>query len=270
MKKLLQVTAGSLGLALLAACGDSVPDATDAQLLQLVGNQSTFMGSTTPLAISKGTVECVRVISGIDEAIYKDMPAEILGTFKTQCRKELSERVADSAKNPLGFKLESFENKELAERITKLKTTTDESNRIAAEQKRAREKAERLAKKQAELDAERKQYQAFVDSIDDRVKNIAPRCDLWKESQQAAKAREKYSQWAYRSAPEVCQKQALTQIRDTAKRNMENLANQKVHADAFGMGFSKPYYGVASASWFEQQEARLDKEIAQMKDVISK
>lgn len=270
MKRLLHVAAGSLGLALLAACGDGVPEATDDQLLQLVGNQSSFMGSTAPLAISKRTVECVRALSGVDDDIYKDMPAEMLGTFKTHCRKDLSTRVADNTKNPLGFKLESFENKALAERITKLKATTDESNRIAAEKERERIKAENLAKKQAELDAEREQYQAFVDSIDGRVQKAGPRCEAWLESQRAVKAREKYSQWAYRRAPEICQKQALVQVREAAKRNQDHLARQKINSDAFGMGFSKPYYGTASATWFEQQEARLDKEIAQMKDILSK
>src|SRR5690606_15118147 len=116
LSKSWQLAAGTVLLTLLTACGNSVPEATDEQLLSLVGNKQTFMGSTVPLSISKRTVECVRVLSGVDEAIYKDMPSEMLGTFKTQCRQDFSERVANKDKNPLGFTIEAFENKELAER----------------------------------------------------------------------------------------------------------------------------------------------------------
>jgi hypothetical protein len=261
--------AGTLVLALLSACGDNIPEATDQQLLSLVGNKQTFMGSAAPLSISKRTVECVRLLSGVDEAIYKDMPSEMLGTFKTHCRQDFSQRIADKDKNPLGFKLEAFEDKELAERITKLKTTTDESNRIAAEKERERIQSERVAKMKAELENERKQYQDFVDSIDVRVKEAAPRCQEWVKFQSAAKAKEKYSTWAYRRAPEICLKDGLAMVHQAVKKNQDYLAKQEIRPDSFGMGFSKPYYGIATAEWFDNQTARLEKEIAQMKAIVS-
>ncbi len=269
IKTHLRIVTCTLGLILLAACGDGVPEATDAQLLQLIGSKRDFMGASEPLSISKRTVECVRALSGVDDIVYKDMPAEMLGSFKTHCRKALSERIADSSKNPLGFKLESFENKELAERITALKASTDASNRIIAEKERARVKAETLAKMQAGLDAERKRYQAFIDSLDNRMAKAASRCEAWAASKSLAKAKDKYSQWSYRRAPDICQEQTLVQIRPLAKKNQEYLAKQKVNPDGFGMGFSKPYYGMASAAWFDEQEARLEKEVAQMKEVVS-
>lgn len=261
--------AGTVLLALLSACGDGVPEATDEQLLSLVGNKQTFTGSTAPLSISKRTVECVRVLSGVDEAIYKDMPSEMLGSFKTHCRQDFSERVANKDKNPLGFTLEAFENKELAERITKLKTTSDESNRIAAEKERERIQTERVAKMKAALDGERKQFQEFVNSIDSRVKKAAPGCEEWSKLQSAAKAKEKYSTWSYRKAPEICSEEGLTTLRQTVKKNQDYLAKQEIRSDSFGIGFSKPYYGIATAEWFDNQFARLEKEIAQMKDVVS-
>ncbi len=268
--KLSHLAISTLALVMLAACGDGVPKATDEQLLKLVGDQETFWGKTKPLSISKRTVECVRALSGVDDAIYKDMPAELLGTYKTECRKKLTERVADKEKNPLGFTLKSFDSQELAKRITELKTSTDESNRIAEEKEEERINAEKSAKMQAELDAERRQYQAFVDSIDERVKKVAPRCQAWHESQRAVKAKEKYSHWVYSTPPQICNEKNILEIRQNAKKNLEHLANEKIKPDSlFGKGFSTPYYGNASATWFDEQSTELEEEIEQMKAVVS-
>ncbi len=108
-------------LPLLAACGEKVPEATDEQLLQLLGSSSSFFGSGAPLSISKRTVECAELLSGLADEIVKDMPEVVLGQIKTECRKGFDEVVKDPAKNPMGFKLAHFENKELAERIAALK-----------------------------------------------------------------------------------------------------------------------------------------------------
>ncbi|PRD43542.1 hypothetical protein C5748_09730 [Phyllobacterium phragmitis] len=252
----------------LVACSDSVPEATDQQLLEIIGSSSSFLGSDSPLSIPRSAVECVRVLSGLDADIYKDMPAEMLGAFKTGCRQEFAERLKDESRNPLGFTLESFENKDLAERITKLKETSDEANRVAAEEKREREKAESLAQAEAELEAARAEYRSFVASIDDRVSTAAPLCDEWLLNQASAKEKARNSVWAYRSAPEICKEATITQIRALAGKHLETLVNQTIKANSL-FGFNKPYYGNASGEWFDQQMERLNADIAGMKAEIA-
>lgn len=138
-------------LPLLAACGEKTPDATDEQLLQLLGSSSSFLGSDAPVNISKRIVECAQLLSGLADEIVKDMPDEMLGVFKTECRKGFDEIVKDPAKNPVGFEIVHFENKELAQRIAALKETTDAANRQAAQEKRAEEERTARTKAQAEL-----------------------------------------------------------------------------------------------------------------------
>ncbi|UXS43046.1 hypothetical protein FY150_24930 (plasmid) [Agrobacterium tumefaciens] len=268
LKSMRGLTVGVAILPLLAACGENVPEATDEQLLQLVGSSSSFFGSGAPLSISKRTVECAELLSGLADEVVKDMPEEVLGQIKTECRKGFDEIVKDPVKNPMGFKLAHFENKALAERIAGLKEASDEANRVAAEEKREREKAEALAKAEAELEAARTEYQSFVASIDDRVSTAAPLCDEWLLSQAAAKEKARMSVWAYRTAPEICREATITQIRDLAGKHLETLANQTIQANSL-FGFNKPYYGNASPEWFDQQMERLNADIVAMKAEIA-
>ncbi|WP_198382719.1 hypothetical protein [Roseomonas sp. KE2513] len=43
--------------------------------------------------ITRRTLDCVRLIGGLDDTIYKDAPAEMLGAFRTDCRRGLQERL---------------------------------------------------------------------------------------------------------------------------------------------------------------------------------
>lgn len=249
---------------LLAACGDNIPEATDDQLLQLLASDSAFLGSDRPLSIARGTVECVRVLSGLDEEIFKDMPAEMLGTMKTGCRQELDKRLKDEAKNPMGFQLAHFEKKDLAERISKLKETTDEANRKAAQEQRQREEQEARAKTERELEELKVQYAAFVASIDERIASARPICDDWTTSQEALKKKDKWTNWAYRRPSSICTDE-ITQIKAMAAQHLEALNAAEVSGRGTFYNFRKPYFGNASPEWFDEQVKTLTEEVETMK-----
>ncbi|MES4992572.1 hypothetical protein ACTJJ7_11725 [Phyllobacterium sp. 22229] len=255
-------------LPLLAACGEKFPEATDEQLLQLVGSSSSFLGSDAPLSISKRTVECVQLLSGLADEIVKDMPDEILGQIKTECRKNFDETVKNPAKNPMGFKLAHFENKEFAERIEKLKETTDEANRRAAQEKRVRAEQEARAKTETELKEIRMSYGAFVVSIDDRVLAAKSLCDEWEAARTEVNAKIKWNNWRNRRSSPLCTDE-VSGISQKAKQHLEALNAVEVSGSGTFFSFQKPYFGNASAEWFDDQQARLIDEISQMKAVLS-
>jgi len=255
-------------LPLLAACGEKVPEATDEQLLQLVGSSLTFLGSDAPLNISKRTVECVQLLSGLADEIVKDMPEEILGQIKTDCRKNLDIVVKDPAKNPIGFKLAHFENKELAERIATLKETTDEANRKAAREKAARAEQEARAKAEGELKDLRSSYGEFVASIDDRVRETKAACDEWVAVRTEVNAKIKWNNWRNRFPSPLCSDQ-VSDIQKKASQHLAALNATEVSGSGTFFSFQKPYFGNASAEWFDDQLVRLKDEIRQMKAVLA-
>jgi len=252
----------------LAACGEKTPEATDAQLLDLLGSRSTFIRSDAPLRISRSTVECVRLIANLDEDILKDMPAEMLGVMKTECRRELDNRLKDEAANPMGFQLAHFENSELAERITQLKESTDEANRQAEQERRQREEDEARASAERELEDLRTQYAAFVASIDERLSAARPLCDDWLSTQEALKQKDNWTNWAYRQSSSICTDD-VEQIRAQAAQHLDALNSAEVSGSGTFYNFPKPYFGYASAEWFDEQSAKLNDDIAQMRSQLS-
>ena len=109
----------SLSLLTLAGCGNKVADATDDQLTALFADRMQFSRTETEEPrITRRTLECVRLIGGLDNAIYKDAPAEMIGALRTDCRRSLQERLNDTARNPIGATLADLEAAKAGERIT--------------------------------------------------------------------------------------------------------------------------------------------------------
>ena len=101
---------------ILAGWGNSPPAATDAELLQLLGDSRP----PEDRGIADGAVKCLGLISGLDQEVLKGAPKEVVGQFDIACRKELNQRLEDKDRNPRGFVLSDFENKELAQRVKTL------------------------------------------------------------------------------------------------------------------------------------------------------
>ncbi|WP_265614926.1 hypothetical protein [Agrobacterium tumefaciens] len=268
MNSMRGLVVGVAVLPLLAACGEKVPEATDEQILQLLGSNSPFFGSDAPLSISKRTAECAELLSGLADEIVKDMPEEVLGRIKTECRKNFDEVVKDPAKNPMGFKLAHFESKELAGRIAALKASTDEANRRAAQEERARAEQEARAKTESELKDLRSSYGEFVASIDGRVQEAKAVCDEWATVRTEVNAKIKWNNWRNRNPSPLCTDQ-VSDIREKARQHLEALNAAEVSGSGTFFSFQKPYFGTASVEWFDDQLARLKDEISQMKATLT-
>jgi len=102
---------------LLAGCSDA-PDATDEELITLLAEkQWTLDRDQAPWVIPLKIEECASILSGLNAEITKDAPAEMIGAFKTECRKKLDTLLKDTTRNTKGFELKHFESKKLAQRI---------------------------------------------------------------------------------------------------------------------------------------------------------
>ncbi|MCG8273935.1 hypothetical protein MIC97_20845 [Aquamicrobium sp. NLF2-7] len=260
---------GTSILPILAACGEKVPEASDEQLLELLGSRSSFFGSEAPLGIPSTVVECTQLLSGLADEIVKDMPAEMLGAFKTECRRGLDDVLKDEAKNPMGFALAHFENQELAERIETLKKSTDEANRQAAAERREREEQEARAAKDAELEKLRGDYAAFVESISERVTAAEPACTEWQDLKAEINEAIQWNNWRHRNPPAICSEEQVTAIGTRAQQHLEALNAAEVTGSGTFFSFPTPYFGDASEEWFERQLSTTTEQIGQMRQDLA-
>lgn len=128
----------------LAACKTDLTKITDDQLVSLLSEKRGF--SDRPARITKRTVECVEVLGGINQAVYKDAPAELTGAMKTDCRKRFQGWLDDPERNSTELELADFEREDLAERIVALA----EEQQAAQDAQRQAEQAEKQAQREAE------------------------------------------------------------------------------------------------------------------------
>lgn len=149
-----------LSLLALAGCGNKVADATDDQLTALFSDDTRMFRSQTeePRRITRRTLECVRLIGGLDDAVYKDAPAEMIGALRTDCRRGLQERLNDTALNPMGITLADLEAAKAGERVTALHGRLEQAWRTAAE---ARQAAQRAEQERQAQEAREKQVRDF-------------------------------------------------------------------------------------------------------------
>ncbi|MEP4030887.1 hypothetical protein [Roseibium polysiphoniae] len=105
--------------------------------------------------IDEKMIECLQLLSGKNDEVFKDAPAEVVGEIKTMCRKELANRIRDDARNAVGFELENMEDPELTERAETIRT---------AQQALVREKA-REEKQAALAEEERQKQEQHQDTV---------------------------------------------------------------------------------------------------------
>lgn len=138
-------------IALLTACQPSIPEATDEQIVEIVGSSTETFGIKV---IQKDAIECLRLISGLDDQIFKDAPTTFVAGIKTKCRKELGKRLKDDTRNPMGFELEHFENQDLVTRIELIQKDQQKQIEIRREEAEKAEAQEMVRKvEQAKVDA---------------------------------------------------------------------------------------------------------------------
>ena len=107
----------SLSLLALSGCGNKVDGASDEQLTALFADRTSMLRTETEEPrITRRTLDCVRLIGELDDAVYKDAPAEMMGALRTDCRRGLQERLSDAARNPMGIALADLESSKAGER----------------------------------------------------------------------------------------------------------------------------------------------------------
>ncbi|WP_140883957.1 hypothetical protein [Muricoccus nepalensis] len=214
-----------LSLLVLSGCGNKVDGATDDQLTALFADRTPM--SRTEMEeprITRRTLDCVRLIGGLDNAVYKDAPAEMMGALRTDCRRGLQERLSDAARNPMGIALADLESSKAGERVTALHGRLEQVYRAAAETRLAAQRAEheRQAREASEKRArdfeERRQaVQQNLEQVDGVMGEIAPACaenGAAREQAVAASARNRY-RW---SLPYPCGEANLRSIRTQTDR----------------------------------------------------
>lgn len=245
---------------LLAACGESIPQTTDEQLLSLLGEHREAYGQQLPPSISRSTEECVRLLSGMEDEIVQDIPAEFLGQFKAECRTGLREKLEKEELNTMGMELSHFENRELGERISELA----EPSREAAKQATAEA---RLNEQQAKIDEAREKIAGFLSSMDDRLEGLAQRCTAFTELRQSAldQGIEMPSsvRW-FRSV--ACSDSYPQQVRTQAESVSERL--ETLEPSTGMLGASMPHFGAANPDRLDEQKEALENKIQELNQLL--
>lgn len=227
----------SLSLLTLAGCGNKVADATDDQLAALFADRTSKSGGQAEEArITRRTLDCVRLIGGLDDAIYKDAPAEMLGALRTDCRRNLQERLNDTARNPTKVTLADLESPKAGERISALHARLEQAYRTAAEARLAAQRAEQerqaqeaRAKTIRDFEERRQSVQRSVEQVEAVLGEITPACAANEAARQRAVAASNRNRFRW-PMPFPCGEANLRNIRDQAARAAAELG--RIEPDA--------------------------------------
>jgi len=226
---------------LLAGCGASVPEATDEEIIALVGEaRDTFSrDENSPLVIIKRTVECAEMLSGLNAEIIKDMPAEMLGMIKTKCRQQFDQAVKDSARNTKNFKLEHFENKDFAKRIAVAAEKSEELYKEYGVKRKEEEKARRWKEKEEELTAARAEFEQSLENYEARVDDIIALCVELDAARQALREKgDTYmAQWG---TMDICDTSGQNMLAAADENRAKWAAVEVVEGSWGGASYTKP------------------------------
>lgn len=263
MQKSLCVILPILIASSVTSCTNPTPEVSDQQILDLFDSRKDFFSDGTPGKISKQVEDCARLMAGLDKEIYKDLPEVYAAQFKTECRKDFSERLANAKINPMGLKLADLETPEFAERLTRVRAQADERAMAAAKAEREKQAAEQLAKDQAALTAAKAKAKVLLATVDERLAAIKARCVEWNAAKEAILRSKKSSPWKFKfTSP--CLGYYAENVRSSAQRVSEDLP--KLDSQPFtSSGRVNLYFGQADPDEMDEDLAGLEKDIAEMK-----
>lgn len=169
-------------ISIVAGCQEKLPEATDEQIAQLVAQEGRSSGS---IPINIKTVECARMLSGLDDELYKDAPEDMIGSFKTWCRHTLQGWIEDPDRNPLGFELSDFEDSDLALRIEAIR-----DSQIAERQRQADiETVDEQRQIEEEIAGIKAEARAFRNNLADWEARIERACSAWQLARDEQRAK---------------------------------------------------------------------------------
>ncbi|MCB5205506.1 hypothetical protein LH464_23975 [Neorhizobium sp. T786] len=253
---------GAVVLPVVTACGDGLPQATDAQILAMLG-ESPFDPDDGPSTIPRRTEECPRVLSGLDQAIYKDMPSDMLGMFKTDCRTNLAKIISDTSRNPLSYSIEDFENKELAARISRIAADAAVKSQEFRESARKQAEADKIRARTEEIADAKRQVKQQIASLDAQFGHIDQLCSEWDREYASAKERNRY---LARLKPDTCDDKFKFRVRKEANDTLAVISSLKVETEFYGRSLI-PHYNGANAAYLTERIANLSWRIDELKTV---
>lgn len=246
-------------LPILTACGDSIPEASDEQLLTLLGNSREVRGEQLPPSIPRGVEECVRLLSGLEDEIVKDIPADALGQMKANCRSGLRDHLEDPERNPMGLELAHFDERELGERISALA----EPSREAAQQA-ATEAQERY--RQAQIDDAKEVVAGLLSSLDERFVTFAELCTDLDDAREAAQAQSVSLPAHLRFYnPQPCNDYYAEQVRTQAETLEERLSSME---PSTGSLFLMPNVSAADPERLDALQEELESRIQEIQGLL--
>ncbi|ATG38027.1 MAG: hypothetical protein HEP70_19200 [Rhodobiaceae bacterium] len=233
--------AGCAALA-LAGCKTDISEITDDQLLSLLGN------GRSPAQITAGTRECVEVLGGINEAVYRDVPDDVMGMLKTECRKQLQDWLDDPSRNSTELQLSDFDREDLSQRIVAL----DDAQTAEREARREAEKAERAAQREAEVAARIEEMQAELAEVtaqgqelrlafEARREALAPVCETLRGLREELQAKNRIHSLFNRGLPRACTGETLRREADQLAAFEERVASFEIpEANQLAFAFVPP------------------------------
>lgn len=200
----------------LAACKQDLAEISDEQLIALLGDGGE------PAQITTKTRECAEVLGGINEAVYQDVPQDMLGMVKTECRKRFQGWLNDSERNSTELTLEDFERAELAERIVAL----DDAQEAARAEQRAAEDAAKIEAMKAELAEAAAAGQGLKAGLQERRDILAPACTTLRGLREELQEVNRVHSLFNRGLPGVCTGEPL-------RREVEQIERFEARIDGF-------------------------------------
>lgn len=194
------------------------PNLTDGEVLALLKADRYFgtLSQEHP-TIAKRIVQCVGLISGIDDEVYKDMPGDSLGMMKSGCRQELKAIIDDPLQNPKGVTLEAFENKEFARQIIKVKSQSDAEAKAAQEEKRKSEEAAAVALKEKQLSDFKALWHKSSSSLEKRLIENQALCEQYQASINVLREQKKWNALFKYNKPKACESDYGDRVRQILK-----------------------------------------------------
>lgn len=147
----------------------AAPSATDAQLMTLLGDAPLIERTDEP-GLTRQMIECLQLLSGVDNDIFRGAPKELLGELGVDCRRRIKTRTQDPQINPMGFKVEDFESPQLVRQILSAAQARDARVRQAAAKR-----ADDIRQKEAE--AERRAAKAREEQDKQKQNEIHERAE---------------------------------------------------------------------------------------------
>jgi hypothetical protein len=263
---------GALAVLLGAsACSEKLPDLTDDELIALIGD-SWF---SSERHLTKKVVDCVRLIGGLDREIYKDAPDIFLGAARTECRKDLDEKLKDGSRNPKGAKLAHFDDPAVGERLGAIYERLRKEEALKAEQQRkANEEELRKAKEAAEKRAAAQRAEAeewlaktrsevadLSGRIDEILAAVNKDCQEWQSLRSRLVAADSNSKWRWRFPAEICGNRERAGLRDGLAKAAQILKAARVQEGS--SSFQQPYLGEGSPDRVRYHLDRLSRDLAE-------